>query len=93
MGAEQAALAIFDGFKGQLTEQVTEPLEEHNIHSVLVSSCYTDRLQPLDISVNKLRNHFCVQTSINGMQIKQLKKWILWQIVLSLSLWTCHLPQ
>ena len=50
---DHPALAIFDHFKGQLTEKVTEVLEYHNIHSVLVPSRCTDRLQPLDVSVNK----------------------------------------
>ena len=49
----QAALAIFDHFKGQLTEKVVQLLEEHNIQSVLVPASCTDRLQPLNISVNK----------------------------------------
>ena len=51
VGKDQAALAIFDHFKGQLTPKVTECLEKHNIQSVLVPPCCTDRLQPLDISV------------------------------------------
>lgn len=49
----QAALAIFDHFKGQLTEKVSKLLEDHNIQSVLVPPACTDRLQPLDISVNQ----------------------------------------
>ena len=32
---EQAALAIFDCFKGQLTQNITNALEDHNIHSVI----------------------------------------------------------
>jgi hypothetical protein len=58
VGREQAALAIFDHFKGQLTEEVTMLLEEHNIQSVLVPPSCTDRLQPLDISVNKAAKSF-----------------------------------
>ena len=54
----QAALAIFDHFKGQLTENVVQLLEEHNIQSVLVPASCTDRLQPLDISVNKSAKSF-----------------------------------
>ena len=49
----QAALALFDHFKGQLTDNVTAALEEHNIQSVLIPATCMDRLQPLDISVNK----------------------------------------
>ena len=36
LGKEQAALAIFDHFRGQLTTQVTDLLEKHNIQAVLV---------------------------------------------------------
>ena len=39
-------------------EQVFELLEEHNIQSVIVPPCCTDRLQPLDISVNKAAKSF-----------------------------------
>ena len=52
LGEEQPALAIFDNFKGQMTEQVFSRLEENNIHSVLVPANCTDRLQPLDLTVN-----------------------------------------
>lgn len=55
---EQAALAIFDNFRGQLTENVVEELEHHNIQSVLVPANCTDRLQPMDLSVNKSAKAF-----------------------------------
>ena len=58
VGKHQAALAIFDHFKGQLTPKVTQCLEKNNIQSVLVPPCCTDRLQPLDISVNKAAESF-----------------------------------
>ena len=58
LGKEQATLAIFDHFRGQLTAQVTDLLEKHNIQAVLVPACCTDRLQPLDISVNKAAKSF-----------------------------------
>ena len=58
VGKDQAALAIFDHFKGQLTPKVTQCLEKNNIQSVLVPRCCTDRLQPLDISVNKAAESF-----------------------------------
>ena len=41
----QAALALFDHFKGQLTGNVMAALEEHNIKSVLIPATRTDRLQ------------------------------------------------
>ena len=52
VGKEQAALAIFDHFKGQLTQDIVKALEEENIHSVVVPACCTDQLQPLDLTVN-----------------------------------------
>ena len=47
------ALALFDVFKGQCTAKVLELLEENNILFVTVPNNCTDRLQPLDLSVNK----------------------------------------
>ena len=58
MDEQQAALAIFDNFKGQLTKKITDVLEKHNILSVLVPASCTDRLQPLDLSVNKSAKSF-----------------------------------
>ena len=55
---DQAALAIFDEFKGQLTEKCTELLLENNILIVRVPPNCTDRLQPLDISVNNAAKDF-----------------------------------
>jgi len=48
------ALAIFDHFKGQLTQNITTELEENHIHSVLIPAEYTGQLQPMDISINKV---------------------------------------
>ena len=48
-----SALVIFDVFKGQCTDDVFKLLEENNIQCVIVPSNCTDRLQPLDLIVNK----------------------------------------
>ena len=48
-----SALIIFDVFKGQCTDDVLKLLEENNIQCVIVPSNCTDRLQPLDLTVNK----------------------------------------
>ena len=53
VGPEQAALAIFDHFRGQMTDNVIGCLERHNINSVLIPTCCTDKLQPMDVSVNR----------------------------------------
>ena len=57
------ALVIFDKFTAQGTDQVLQILQNNNIYFVMVPANTTDRLQPLDISVNKpakdfLRNQF-----------------------------------
>ena len=48
-----SALVIFDVFKGQCTDNVFKLLEENNIEVVIVPSNCTNRLQPLDLTVNK----------------------------------------
>ena len=55
---DQAALAIFDNFRGQLTENAVEELEHYNIQSVLVPANCMVRPQPMDLSVNKSAKAF-----------------------------------
>ena len=52
------ALVIFDSFKAQTTDRVLKLLEDNHIYSIMVSPNCTDRLQPMDISVNKAAKHF-----------------------------------
>lgn len=47
------ALVIFDYFRGQCLPSIIKLLAENNIYHVLVPANCTDRLQPLDLSVNK----------------------------------------
>ena len=54
MNDQYPALAIFDHFKDQLTQNITTKLEENHIHSVLIPTTYTGQLLPTDISVNKV---------------------------------------
>ena len=49
----QSALVILDEFKGQTTDAVLSLLGQNNIEYILVPPNYTDRLQPLDVSINK----------------------------------------
>ena len=61
---DQAALVIFDVFKGHMGEAVLTLLEENKIFRVVVPNNCTDLFQPLDLSVNKpfkdkLRRGFC----------------------------------
>lgn len=50
---DHPALAIFDQFKGQLTRTFQDFLDVNNIVIIEVPPNCTDRLQPLDLSVNK----------------------------------------
>lgn len=52
------ALVIFDRFKGQCTPHILSLLAKNNIHIAVVPGNCTDRLQPLDISVNKSVKEF-----------------------------------
>ena len=57
-GDEKAALVIFDRFRGQCTPHILSLLESNNIHIAVVPANCTDRLQPLDVSVNKAVKEF-----------------------------------
>ena len=52
------ALAIYDEFKAQLTSAVFSLLEANDIVVVKVPPNCTDRLQPMDLSVNKAVKDF-----------------------------------
>ena len=52
------ALVIFDRFRGQCTDQFLSLLNTNNVHILIVPANCTDRLQPLDISVNKAAKEF-----------------------------------
>ena len=54
---DDTALAIFDSFKGQTTPAIYSLLESHKIRVVQVPANCTDKLQPLDISLNKPVKH------------------------------------
>jgi len=58
MVADHCALLIFDNFKGQCTETLLKLLDENNVSVVLIPPNCTDRLQPLDVSVNKSAKEF-----------------------------------
>ena len=52
------ALVIFQNFKGQVTAEITQLVEKHNVHVVKLPPNCTDCLQPIDISVNKVAKDF-----------------------------------
>uniref|UniRef100_A0A1X7V5Z8 Uncharacterized protein n=1 Tax=Amphimedon queenslandica TaxID=400682 RepID=A0A1X7V5Z8_AMPQE len=58
VASPQPALAIFDVFIVQMCQSTIDLLMENNIHFVHVPPNCTNRLQPLDISVNKLCKDF-----------------------------------
>ena len=58
MVASQHTLLIFDNFKGQCTEALLNLLDENNVSMVLIPPNCTDRLQPLDVNVNKSVKEF-----------------------------------
>lgn len=52
------ALVLFDSFKGQCTDEVYTLLDQTNILRVFIPSNCTDKLQPIDLSVNKVAKDF-----------------------------------
>ena len=50
---DTSALVIMDNFKGQITESVSSLLDQYNIHVCLLPLNTTDRLQPMDVLINK----------------------------------------
>ena len=53
LSEKHSAMAIYDSFKGQTTPAILSLLQSHNIIVIKVPANCTDKLQPLDISVNK----------------------------------------
>ena len=51
-------LVLFDAFKGQITESVYKLLESNAIYAVSIPANCTDRLQPMDLSVNRSIKEF-----------------------------------
>lgn len=52
------ALVIFDVFKGQTTEAIFQILEANHIYFVSIPPNCTDKLQLMDLSVNKTLKDF-----------------------------------
>ena len=55
---QQPALVIFDRFREQCTERFLSLLKEKNMYLLIVPPNCTDRMQPLDVSVNKAAKEF-----------------------------------
>ena len=52
------ALVLFDNFKAQCTPEILKILDDDNINVLLIPPNCTDRLQPLDLTVNKSAKDF-----------------------------------
>ena len=55
---DHPALLIFDNFKAQTTSSFLELFDSYNLDIVLLPANCTDRLQPLDLSINKAAKDF-----------------------------------
>ena len=53
LAAEYPALLIFHNFNGQCTKNLLKMIDDSNINTVIIPMNCTDRLQPLDLSINK----------------------------------------
>ena len=53
LAPNHTSLLLFDNFKAQCTEQLLTYIDSHNVYVALIPSNCTDKLQPLDLSVNK----------------------------------------
>ena len=66
------ALVLADGFKGQNT--FIAVLEKHNISFVKIPPNCTDKLQPLDVSVNKsMKNE--MRSKFQLFYASEVQKW------------------
>lgn len=54
----QPALVIFDEFTGQTTNDILKILDDNNLYYVIIPPNTTDKLQPMDLSVNKSAKEF-----------------------------------
>ena len=53
LSEKHQGLLIVDVFRAHRTDAVRKALEDENVYVLYVLTCYTDNLQPLDLTVNK----------------------------------------
>ena len=69
LSTEHPALLMFDNFNARcVLPLLLNLLDSHNFNVALIPLNCTDRLQPLDLSVNKTGKDFYVISLENGMQ-------------------------
>lgn len=73
----QKALIIFDVFTGQMTTEIKEVIETHNLTVVNVPTNMTKYYQVLDLTVNKYTKAFTRKQPVNGMRKKFIISWML----------------
>ena len=56
--ADQPASVIYGEFKGQLTDSVHSLLDANHIYVVKIPPNCTDRLQPMDLAINRSAKKF-----------------------------------
>ena len=61
LDASYLALATFDNFTGKVTESILQLLGKNHIFGVTIPANCTDRLHPMDVSVNKATKNFLRQ--------------------------------
>ena len=63
-----------DNFRGQIVPSVTDLLEANNIHTCLLPPNTTDKLQPMDLSVNKPAKDFLKRKFEDWYAQKQMEQ-------------------
>ena len=53
-----------------MTKQVIQNLEELHIHSLLITASCTDKLQPMDLTVNRVAKSILKESSKSGTKNK-----------------------
>ena len=71
LSLEHPALVIFDNFSAQTVKAIIfQLLEDNHVRIAMIPSNCTDRLQPLDVSVNKAVKIFYNSNLKPGMLLK-----------------------
>lgn len=67
---KQKSLCIFDVFRAQISDEIMDFLKEKSIIPVMVPANWTDKLQPMDLSIQKPAKDFIKKNNFrNGTQI------------------------